>query len=205
MRKKPRQARAQRRVDDLIEATALEIVDRGLVETTTNHIAERAGVSIGSLYQYFEGKSDLIIALIERMSAQILDAVDEAAADVLAADTRMAVERMLEATLVVVDRRPALYLELMRHWQTTGVLTVIEALEDHTMEVCRRYVLRHHERLQIEDLRPVLFVIVNATLFPLMRYLGLANPGFGRDALIASLSDMIAGYVDTSLVRSAQG
>ncbi|ERJ17766.1 Transcriptional regulator TetR family protein [Salinisphaera shabanensis E1L3A] len=203
MRKKPRQARAQRRVDDLIEATALEIIDRGLVETTTNHIAARAGVSIGSLYQYFESKPDLVLALIERLSGQILEAVDEALVDVLAADTRAAVERLLQATLTVVDRRPALYLELMRHWQTTGVLTVIEALEDHTMEVCRRYVLRHHQRLQIDDLRPVLFVIVNATLFPLMRYLSMAEPGFDREVLIAALSDMVAGYVETALVRAS--
>ena len=198
MRKKPRQARAQRRVDELIEASALEIAARGLGATTTNHIAARAGVSVGSLYQYFEDKSDLVIALIERLSDEVLAAVDETLADVLAADTRTAVQQLLEATLVVVDRRPALYLELMRHWQTTGVLSVIEALEAHTMEVCRRYVLRHHQRLRIDDLQPVLFVIVNATVFPLMRYLSLADPGFDREVLIATLSDMVAGYVETA-------
>jgi AcrR family transcriptional regulator len=57
MRKQPHQARARQRVDALIDAAAQEIADRGLLETTTNHIAARAGVSIGSLYQYFEDKT----------------------------------------------------------------------------------------------------------------------------------------------------
>ncbi|MCI0353744.1 MAG: TetR family transcriptional regulator, partial [Acidobacteria bacterium] len=49
MRKKPQQTRSRQMVKTLVEATARTIAERGLADTTTNHIATRAGVSVGSL------------------------------------------------------------------------------------------------------------------------------------------------------------
>ncbi len=65
MRKQPRQQRSRQLVDSLIEATGRALVEHGLDHTTTVRIAEIAGVSVGSLYQYFEGKEALVEALIE--------------------------------------------------------------------------------------------------------------------------------------------
>lgn len=63
MRKIPQQQRSRRTVDALIEATALLIAERGEERLTTNHVAARAGVSIGSLYQYFGDKAALFAAV----------------------------------------------------------------------------------------------------------------------------------------------
>lgn len=65
-RKKPLQRRAQETVDTILEAAAQVFADAGYDEGTTNRIAERAGVSIGSLYQYFPNKNALLVALVER-------------------------------------------------------------------------------------------------------------------------------------------
>jgi len=65
-RRTPRQQRAQLTVDSLLEATARVLVARGWAGTTTNHVAERAGVSVGTLYEYFPGKEALVAALVER-------------------------------------------------------------------------------------------------------------------------------------------
>ena len=53
MRKAPQQARSRQMVDRLIDATATCIAERGLTDTPTHAIAETAGVSVGSRYQYF--------------------------------------------------------------------------------------------------------------------------------------------------------
>lgn len=50
----------------LIEATARVLEDRGWSGTTTNHIAVRAGVSVGTLYEYFPGKEALVAALVDQ-------------------------------------------------------------------------------------------------------------------------------------------
>ena len=63
-RRKPIQARSQSTVDAILTAAARVLVERGYAKTTTNHVAQVAGVSIGSLYQYFRNKDELIMAVI---------------------------------------------------------------------------------------------------------------------------------------------
>jgi len=66
IRKKPRQQRSRATWDAILEAAAQLFGERGYTGTTTNKVAERAGVSIGSLYQYFPNKEALLLALSER-------------------------------------------------------------------------------------------------------------------------------------------
>jgi len=71
MRKLPQQERSRQMVSTLIEATARCIAERGLDNTSTPIIAERAGVSVGSLYQYFSSKDALIEAMVAQLANDI--------------------------------------------------------------------------------------------------------------------------------------
>jgi AcrR family transcriptional regulator len=62
----PHQKRALETVQAIVEAAGLLLVERGFAATTTNAIAARAGVSIGSLYQYFANKDEVYRALTRR-------------------------------------------------------------------------------------------------------------------------------------------
>ncbi len=66
IRKKPRQQRSRATWDAILEAAAQLFGEQGYTGTTTNKVAERAGVSIGSLYQYFPNKEALLLALSEQ-------------------------------------------------------------------------------------------------------------------------------------------
>jgi AcrR family transcriptional regulator len=72
-RKTPRQARALATHEAIVEAAAHIIAGGGLAAFNTNVVAERAGVSIGSLYQYFPNKDALMVALIKRGLGRQLD------------------------------------------------------------------------------------------------------------------------------------
>lgn len=74
-RKTPKQRRATITVEAILEAAA-HILEDGCHPFTTNHIAERAGVSIGSLYQYFPSANAIMAALIEKHVADELSAAD---------------------------------------------------------------------------------------------------------------------------------
>ena len=74
-RKQPRQARSRALVGVLLDALTRVLNRAELDETTTNAIAEQAGVSVGSLYQYFSSKQALVAALVRR---QAQDDIDEA-------------------------------------------------------------------------------------------------------------------------------
>ncbi len=80
MRKLPQQARSQETVEAIVTAAARVLAKAGWARFTTNAVAETAGVSIGSLYQYFPNKQALIFAIKQRHFAD-LQAVIDAACD----------------------------------------------------------------------------------------------------------------------------
>lgn len=65
-RKQPTQERSRATVDAILQATAYILVREGYAKLTTNRVAERAGVNIASLYQYFPGKEALVAELQRR-------------------------------------------------------------------------------------------------------------------------------------------
>ncbi len=85
-RKTPRQERARATVEFLLEAAAHVFGELGYARATTNKIADRAGVSIGSLYQYFPSKDALLVALAERHLDEGLAAARTEAARLREAD-----------------------------------------------------------------------------------------------------------------------
>src|ERR1700712_1724802 len=79
-RKYASQDRSRLTVDALLEATARILVKEGYDRASTNRIADAAGVSVGSLYQYFPSKEALVAALIEQHSASMLAFLETMAA-----------------------------------------------------------------------------------------------------------------------------
>ena len=67
-RKTPRQDRSRATVEALLEATTDILLRDGYAKLTTNRIADRAGVNIASLYQYFPGKDAIVAELRDRKS-----------------------------------------------------------------------------------------------------------------------------------------
>src|SRR3954469_21497877 len=71
-RKKPRQQRATVTVDTIFEATIQVLLAHGFDKASTIRIAERAGVSVGTLYQYFPNKRALLAALVHRHVSDVV-------------------------------------------------------------------------------------------------------------------------------------
>ena len=75
-RKSPVQARSAASVDAILEATIQILLNIGKEQLTTTRVALRAGVSVGTLYQYFPNKSALLQAALKRHLAEVTDAVE---------------------------------------------------------------------------------------------------------------------------------
>jgi AcrR family transcriptional regulator len=82
VRRSPQQARSQNKVELILEAVTRLIEREGIEALTTNAMAERAGISIGTLYQYFDNKEAVLQALMQRelkgLSERVLEAVKRA-------------------------------------------------------------------------------------------------------------------------------
>ena len=76
-RKRPRQRRSRQTVDAILEAAARVFSERGYAGCTTNRIAAVAGVSVGSLYEYFPNKDAILVALVERKLALMTGRVQD--------------------------------------------------------------------------------------------------------------------------------
>lgn len=74
-RRTPRQPRSEATVEAILDAAFQLLEQGGPRALTTNHIAERAGVSIGTLYQYFKGKQAILGALAQRQAAAARDRI----------------------------------------------------------------------------------------------------------------------------------
>ena len=106
-RKRPVQARSQRTVDAVLKAAAQVFTRRGYAGATTNHIAERAGVSVGSLYEYFPSKDALLVALMEAHLAEGETVLQHAAAEISAsgANDLAAIVRHVARAMVELHAR----------------------------------------------------------------------------------------------------
>ena len=115
-RKHPRQARSQATVGVILDTTARILVELGFARLTTNVVAERAGISVGSLYQYFPNKGALVEAVrkrhSQRMEAAVLCAFEQPDALTFDAAMSAAIEAMADAHLIEPDLHQALEQQL---------------------------------------------------------------------------------------------
>jgi AcrR family transcriptional regulator len=113
-RKLPAQARSKATVDAILSAATQLLSRGGLAAFNTNAVAERAGVSIGSLYQYFPNKDALMVALIEQQQERQLASLQAAASQAVGLDLATAV-RMLVRGAMAHHREDSLLASVIDH------------------------------------------------------------------------------------------
>jgi AcrR family transcriptional regulator len=104
-RRTPAQSRSAETVAVILEAAARVLELRGLDGFNTNSVAERAGVSIGSLYQYFRNKDALLASLIELQGEPFVRMLETLPAD---ESFQTALLRLIEASVHQQLLRPEL-------------------------------------------------------------------------------------------------
>lgn len=93
-------------IDTIFEATIQVLLANGLDKVTTVQIAERAGVSVGSLYQYFPNKNALLAAVVKRHVGQVVDATVDACKSVHGKTIGEMCATMMAAFVDAKTRRP---------------------------------------------------------------------------------------------------
>ncbi len=159
-RKAPQQRRSRETVDVILAATARVLVKEGFDHASTNRIAEAAGVSIGSLYQYFPSKESLVAALIERhfdeMAAVLSEEMERVADLPLAAALRRMVTLMMQAHAV----DPALHRVLNEQVPRVGRLSRLHDVVSRMRTLGRAYFERHRDEVRVADLDVAAFITV---------------------------------------------
>ena len=161
-RKVATQERARSTVDALVEATARILVREGFDKASTNRIAVVAGVSVGSLYQYFPSKEALVAAVIERHQQMVMHTVRAELANVLAQPLDEAMRKLMAIAVEAHRVDPKLHRVLAEQIPRVGELEQVEAFSRENYALFRTYLERHRDELRVDDLELAAFVCVTA-------------------------------------------
>jgi AcrR family transcriptional regulator len=106
MRRAPMQRRSTERVDRMLDVCAMLLDQVGYEALTTKAIAEKAGISIGSVYQYFPDKKSMVRALAVRYLDEFLQRLDQAFVVTPLRDWRQLVDAMLRVYADMLEDSP---------------------------------------------------------------------------------------------------
>jgi AcrR family transcriptional regulator len=161
-RKLASQERSRLTVDALLEATARVLMKEGYDRASTNKIAAVAGVSIGSLYQYFPSKEALVAAVIDRHTQQVSQLVRNALVDVAARPIEVAAREFVSVAIDAHRVNPKLHGVLAEQIPRIGRLENVEAINREAYALVRGYLEAHRDEIDVADPDMAAFVCVTA-------------------------------------------
>jgi AcrR family transcriptional regulator len=160
-RKRPRQERSKATVDTILEATAQLLVRQGFDALTTNAVATAAGVSIGSLYQYFPNKEALVSALIEQHMKQnetVLGELTRVAHLTVAEAARAVIELIIRAHAIDPDLHRVLTEQIPR----VGNLARMHELDEMFHRMVAGMLAARRDEIAIQDPDLAAFILVSS-------------------------------------------
>jgi len=194
-RKKPTQVRARATYDAILEAAAQLLDRQGYAGVSTNSIAERAGVSIGSVYEYFASKEAIFAALKARLDRETLASVLNELADVDGKDPDAFLRAVLEARVRAALDQPRL--EALLHDEIPA--SVFAAQSEVSMQAfdsaMRAFVDRNPGLIRVQDL-DVSIKLGTAVVELSVRHFAANEPELlAAPAMIDALSDMMIRWI----------
>ena len=196
MRKKPQQQRAKIIVENILEAAQLCIAEQGLLQVTTPKISEKSGVSVGSIYQYFENKDEIIQELLSRKSEKLGLALKQIAIT----QEGLAIEEIIPLSIQfgfdMMKADGGFFMEILKNWHGYNNSDAAQILEKHFYEVGLYVFSRFFQHWSFETLKNKSFVIINSTLFTMMRYVSSTNFLISEQQLKKELTLMILAYLE---------
>jgi AcrR family transcriptional regulator len=198
-RRRPRQARAQATVDAIVKATARVLVDEGYDRASTNRVALAAGVSIGSLYQYFPSKEALVAALVEdhiaKMQSALTNSLTGAALSSPAGSSLdVRAKQLVRGVITAYRVDPLLDHVLCQEVPKVGELTRVYGFEQYLAERCRAH-LFSDASVRPMDIERAVFLLVNAVPGVVRASVKEDPRGEGDERLADELTDMIVRYL----------
>jgi AcrR family transcriptional regulator len=191
MRRIPRQRRSAATVEAIFDATA-QLLDRDGIEAfNTNKIAELAGVSIGTLYQYFEDKNDILLGMARREAAKIRKIVARHIDNPGTSGLRAIVHSLVYA----FEGRPGIRMALFNaHLDRRGRSTFLNYNRVLMDEISRQVGSR--TKLPNE----VVFILTRAVV-GILRQVAIESRSFALDKLEDELVCLMESYISALKIR----
>lgn len=204
MARKPQQKRAKVTVETIIEAGFISVTKHGLEGSSTRQISEIAGISVGSLYEYFENKEAVYQAMSEYFIADVLQMLQAQALAIVRLDLPDVVRLLLYQFSELLQRDDERYLTCIKYAGQFDYVRYAQQVESALVEMIMRYVIHHPKYLRLENMATMIYVCVNGAIFLLIRHLILPSPNISFDDAVRGTCKMIESYVSAELAVVAE-
>ncbi len=197
LKKQAKQDRSRATVDAILEAASRILVTAGYDKTSTTRIARRAGVSVGSLYQYFPGKEAIVAELIDRhvhATSQLLAAELAAVATLAPA---LAIRRVATTLFAAYAVDPALHRVFVEQVPRIGRLDRIREVDAALIAATTAYLRAHRDELAVTDCNLAAFVVIR-TVTALAYSSVIAGDGPPPDTMIEAIVELVTRYLGVS-------
>jgi AcrR family transcriptional regulator len=193
-RKRPRQERSQATVDAILEAAAREFIDVGYAAATTNRIAKNAGISVGSLYQYFPSKDAIAVELARQFRASRMAFVSEQLAAIGEQPLEVVIRTLFESLLRAEGIRPELYRVLIEQVWRTSARRELRGYEERLEALCVAALRNVKPPPDVEDLELAAFMLVRLVL-ALVHSATVDGPRHNTPKLVNELTRLVVRYL----------
>lgn len=197
MRRQPRQARSQERVNQILDVAEQMFISEGYDATTTKAIAARANVPIGSLYQFFPDKKAILQALTMRymeLLHQRFSELNTTETASLALST--CVDQMIDATDQFFTDHPGYHAIFM---QVQGRMPELEAIETaadaQLIQDLVTFLSQYHSDVDDADYEAIAFVLVKA--IGTLLWLSLSQEQIFRQRLVTETKRLTLSYLQS--------
>lgn len=201
MARKPQQARAISTVEAIIDASFICLVQQGLEGTTTNRIAEIAGVGVGSVYEYFDDKEAIFFAMTERFSKDIDILLKDCAKQITQLEVADTIRLMANRFSHLLLQNKGRYLALVRYILLADSRDFSEQVSKMLSDFAVQFILAKPQYAQLKNLQTMIYVFINAGIFNVMRNISTDNPPVSFEDMTEGLVTMVTSYVKTERNR----
>ncbi|HEX5360000.1 MAG TPA: TetR/AcrR family transcriptional regulator [Fluviicoccus sp.] len=207
MPRKPRQQRSRATVDAIIEAGFICVAELGITGTTTRHIAERAGISVGSLYEYFSNKQAIYEAMNQRMVTDVVAMIQPLLPQLMRMDITEAVHTLLGQFSNFLRKDDERYLKCARQAIRVDIKGYLDPIVKILSELVMNHLMHHPENMRMRNIPAMSYIFINGGVFAVIRHLSDPNPPVSFEELTQGLADMVGHYVayERLLALSAGG
>ena len=158
-RKQPRQERSKITVDAILTATARILTEEGYEKASTNRIAEVAGVSIGSLYQYFPNKESLVAELLKKHSNDMVEIMESKLNSLTDVPLEIAVPELVKAAIAAHAINPKLHRVLNEEVPRIGHIKEVSKTGEQITKMLRVYLETWRDQIHPQNLNLTAFIL----------------------------------------------
>jgi AcrR family transcriptional regulator len=194
-RKRPQQARSRATVTIILDAT-IRILDReGADAATTTRVAEVAGISIGSLYQYFSDRDAILDALQDREFERAMEMMERLLAIGTRASAREVAREVVQGLLALYAAAPGLHRVLALEGVRVTPAERVKAFDMRVIAVIRSFLAVSSWSVRRKNVDAAAFVVFQSVRATLLSRMLEAPPGLDDETVTEELTDLVHRYL----------